>query len=34
MNTQLIVDNVGNIVFLQVGFLGAENDAANYLLME
>ena len=34
MNTQLIVDNVGNIVFLQAGFLGAQNDAVNYLLME
>jgi hypothetical protein len=30
MNTQLIVDNVGNIVFLQAGFLGAQNDAANF----
>ncbi len=27
MNTQLIVDNIGNIVFLQAGFLGAMNDA-------
>ena len=34
MDTQLIVDNVGNIVFLQAGFLGAQNDAANFLLME
>jgi hypothetical protein len=34
MNTQLIVDNVGNIVFLQAGFLGAQNDAANFLLMQ
>jgi hypothetical protein len=34
MNTQLIVDNTSNIVFLQAGFLGAQNDAANFLLME
>ena len=34
MNTQLIVDNLGNIVFLQAGFLGALNDAGNYNLMD
>ena len=34
MNTQIIVDNLGNIVFLQAGFLGGQNDAANFLLME
>lgn len=34
MNTQLIVDNCGNIVFLQAGFLGAMNDAGNYNMME
>jgi hypothetical protein len=34
MNTQLIVDNLGNIVFLQAGFLGAQNDATNFLFME
>lgn len=34
MNTQLIVDNLGNIVFLQAGFLGSINDAGNYNLME
>lgn len=34
MNTQLVVDNQGNIVFLQAGFLGAMNDAGNYILME
>jgi hypothetical protein len=32
---QLIVDNVGNIVFLLAGFLGEQNaDAAKFLLME
>ena len=34
MNTQLIVDNLGNIVFLQVGFLGALNDAGNFNMTE
>ena len=34
MNTQLIVDNLGNIVFLQAGFLGAMNDAGNFNVME
>ena len=34
MNTQLIVDNQGNIVFLQAGFLGPMNDAGNFILME
>ncbi|CAB4045712.1 Hypothetical predicted protein, partial [Paramuricea clavata] len=34
MNTQLIVDNLGNIVFLHAGFLGAQNDAINFLFME
>ena len=34
MNTQIIVDNLGSIVFLQAGFLGGQNDAANFLLME
>jgi hypothetical protein len=34
MNTQLIVDNLGNIVFLQTGFLGAQNDATNFIFME
>ena len=34
MNTQLIVDNLGNIVFLQAGFLGCMNDAGNFHLME
>ena len=34
MNTQLIVDNAGNIVCLQAGFLGSLNDAANFNLME
>ena len=33
MNTQLIVDNVGNIVFLQAGFLGSLNDVGNFNLM-
>lgn len=31
MNTQLIVDNLGNIVFLQAGSL---NDEGNFMLME
>lgn len=34
MNTQLVVDNCGNIVFLQAGFLGSMNDAGNYILMQ
>lgn len=34
MNTQLIVDSLGNIVFLQAGSLGAMNDAGNFHLME
>ena len=34
MNTQLIVDNQGNIVFLQAGFLGSMNDAGNFILMD
>ena len=34
MNTQLIVDNLGNIVFLQAGFLGSMNDAGNFNMME
>lgn len=34
MNTQLIVDSLGNIVFLQAGFLGSMNDAGNFHLME
>lgn len=34
MNTQLIVDNLGNIVFLQAGFLGSMNDSGNFNLME
>ena len=31
---QLMVDNLGNIVFLQAGFLGSLNDAGNFNLME
>ncbi|CAH3026979.1 unnamed protein product, partial [Porites evermanni] len=34
MNAQLIVDNRGNIVFLQAGFLGSMNDAGNFILMD
>lgn len=34
MNTQLIVDSLGSIVFLQAGFLGSMNDAGNFHLME
>ena len=34
MKAQLIVDNLGNIVLLQVGFLGSLNDAGNFNLME
>lgn len=34
MNTQLIIDNLGNIVYLQAGFLGSINDAGNFNLME
>jgi hypothetical protein len=34
MNTRLIVDSLGNIVFLQAGFLGAMNNAGDFLLME
>ena len=34
INTQPIVDNVGNIVFLQAGFLGSLYDAGNFNLME
>ena len=34
MNTQLIVYSLGNIVFLQAGFLGSMNDASNFHLME
>ena len=34
MNTQLIVDNQGNIVFLQAGFLGSMIDAGNFILMD
>lgn len=30
----MIVDNQGNIVFLQAGFLGSMNDAGNFILME
>lgn len=33
MNTQLVVDIHGNIVFLQAGSLGAMNDAVNFILM-
>lgn len=33
MNTQLIVDSLGSIVFLQAGFLGSMNDAGNFHLM-
>ena len=31
---QLIVNSLGNIVFLQAGFLGSMNDASNFHLME
>ena len=34
MNTELIVDNLGNVVFLQAGFLGVMNDAGNLNMME
>ena len=34
MNTQVIVDNQGNIVFQQAGFLGSMSDAGNFILME
>lgn len=34
MNTQLIVDNLGNIAFLQAGFLGSMKDTGNFHLME
>ena len=34
MNTQLIVDNVGNEVFRPAAFLGSLNDAGNFKLME
>ena len=34
MNTQSIVDNLGNMVFLQAGFLGSMNDAGNFNMME
>ena len=34
MNTQLIVDNQGNIVFLQAGFLSSMNVAGNFILIE
>ena len=34
MNTQLTVDNLGNIVFLQAVFLGSLNDAGNFNLMK
>jgi hypothetical protein len=34
MNTQIVVDNLGNIVFLQAGFPGSLNDAGNFNLME
>jgi hypothetical protein len=34
MNTQLIIDNCRNIVFLQAGFLGAMNDAGSYNMIE
>ena len=33
MNTQLILDNQENIVFLQAGFFGSMNDAGNCILM-
>ena len=34
MNTQIVVDNLGNIVFLHAGFPGSLNDAGNFNLME
>ena len=34
LNTQLIADNQGNIVFLQAGVLGSMNDGGNFILME
>ena len=34
MNTQIVVDNLGNIVFLQAGFPGSLNGAGNFNLME
>lgn len=34
MNTQLVIDNEGNIRFLQAGFLGSTHDATSYRLME
>lgn len=34
MNTQLIIYNLGNIVYLQAVFLGSINDAGNFNLME
>ena len=34
LNTQLIIDNQGNIFFLQAGFLGSMNDAGNFILMD
>ena len=34
LNTQVIIDNEGNIRFLQAGFLGSTDDALSYRLME
>ena len=34
MNTQLVIDNDGNIRFVQAGFLGSTHDATSYRLME
>ena len=34
INTELVVDIHGNIIFLQAGFLGAMNNVGNFILME
>ena len=34
MNTQLVIDNQGNIRFIQAGFLGSTHDAPSYRLMK
>ena len=34
MNTELVVEIYGNIIFLQAGFLGAMNNVGSFILIE
>ena len=34
MNTELVLDIHGNIIFLQAGFLGAMNNVGSFILIE